>query len=672
MAEIVALINPGNQDLIGFTYTAKLQEELIVQGYQVVNVNSETEARVYNPALVLKVHGAMDIYKRDRGYLIKARKYSDLVVCFMTALEYVGIPKSTDTGYLVDESLLVDLDIVIGFNTSQEDTTCLLAKVDTFCEKFHREVLSPGKYKKVYEDKILTVDPDFQDNTVKPDTWGDNTDGSFGIVFASVDDVPANVLRLTKHGSSSRPYRVSVPYLASDPDSKHMLMFSARVLPGNSSQVVQVYCGGSRIDVEVNTNTFTRFTYEFYPTNHHNMHLDSVGFDLCVSPPVNRRSGVPFYIDVNSSSFRLDETLGFIMNVRSTYPLHFSLSRPGSVDIAGVWVCKKGMLDILDDPEQIYTPYPNVFSDYKSVADSGGVPVASKLTTTDTVPLTVTMKASSEPKNDYSSFLSSGMAAVSNTENLIKSYTSGYTEIMKSLSALSSGGSLKFLNVDDLKIDFSGVEASLADTSLPFEKRESLQKMVTKMQSIARATENLKTIDTSSIKGAMSDAGYLNDSYVKEAVVNVGTKLQEVNQAIEQVSSRIASATSEAISSTTTSSSSPIPGAISALNGKSVSNPLANDSAIIGAVQGALSKQQAALGKVSATAAEISSKLNKLYPKISSVLTQPRSMEQGCLGTTGIATGKDSTVDSITGKVTPTPSGGQVAGVDYTRYWGNI
>ena len=127
-----------------------------------------------------------------------------------------------------------------------------------------------------------------------------------------------------------------------------------------------VYAGDTRKEFLIKSNDFSIIKMEFLP-DRYPLYDNYFNMDIMVVPHHNKRFDIPFEINVVNDRFWIDKEIGFDIDVSSNYEVYFGINDTAKIQLAGIWVCKRGVLDVLDDPLQLYTTYPNVYDSAKSV-----------------------------------------------------------------------------------------------------------------------------------------------------------------------------------------------------------------------------------------------------------------------------------------------------------------
>ena len=539
----VALMAPKTSaDALASTVCQLFLGALVDAKSKAVRVDSERMALLYDPIVFIEFVTQKDLDPKTRGYHIECSAYSELTVAIMSALEAIGIPKATETGFTEvtnTTKIGVKMRVKLGYSTNKDDVAILKAKSEALIKEFTKLLDAPAKYVKIYNDKVLTADPDLDKGSDGLRVVKEAAQAGCSTEFneIKVDGKPTNVATITRATDGPLPYRVAMKYKTDDIDVIHQLIFSARLKPGHVAPVtLVVYAGDTRKEFLIKSNDFSIIKMEFLP-DRYPLYDNYFNMDIMVVPHHNKRFDIPFEINVVNDRFWIDKEIGFDIDVSSNYEVYFGINDTAKIQLAGVWVCKRGVLDVLDDPLQLYTTYPNVYDSAKSV--DAAIPLNSSVKQrVETTSSNFLTKATIQPMKQFEAFASEGIAQLGQLENALKQYTTSLTGTMSSLSNLA-GGKFPVLNLDKVNINFGAIEAAMGDISCGGEKKVYLQKMVNKMKSIDRAVEEAKATNEASLVKQLTEANTFANGALKDNMVNIGTGLKEITSKVDAIEKKM-------------------------------------------------------------------------------------------------------------------------------------
>ena len=511
-----------------------------------VRVETERLALLYDPIVFINFVTSKDLDKNTRGYHIECSAYSELVVALMAALDSIGLPRASEPGFSEvtnTTKIGVKIKISLGYSTNPDDTAILKNKANLLISEFTKILNAPAKYVKIYNDKILTVDPDLEGTGLR--VLAESQQAGCSTVFSDIllDSKPTRIATISRETSGSEPYRVAMAYKTDDIEVVHQLIFSARLRPGHTTPTkLVVYAGDTRKELVIKTNDFMIFKVDFFPERYP-LYRSHFGMDIMVTPPPKKVMEIPFSINVINNRFWLDKDIPITIDVSSNYDVYFGVTEAAKIDLAGIWVCKRGVLDILDDPMQMYTTYPNVYDPTQSV--DAAIPlnpsVKQRVETTSSSFLT---KATILPIKQFETFMDDSIAKMGQLENALKQYTTSLTETLGGLSNMA-GGKFPVINLDKVNINFGAIESALGDPNCAGERKALLQKMVNKMKTMDRAVEAAKETGGASLVKQVAAANEFANGAIKDNMVNIGTNLKNVTAKLTDIEKTMASSTQQ-------------------------------------------------------------------------------------------------------------------------------
>lgn len=543
----VALMAPETKvDILASNVCQLFLGALVDAKSKAVRVETERLALLYDPIVFINFVTSKDLDPSTRGYHIECSAYSELVVALMAALDAIGLPKASEPGFseVVNTTKIgVKIKISLGYSTNKNDVAILKNKAEQLIAEFTKILNAPAKYVKIYNDKILTVDPDLEGTGLR--VLNESVQAGCSTKFSEIllDSKPTRIATISRAKAGPEPYRVAMAYKTDDVEVVHQLIFSARLKPGYTTPTsLVVYAGDTRKEILVKTNEFMIFKVEFMPERYplYRSHFD---MNIMVTPPPKKVLEIPFSINVINNRFWLDRDLAINIDVSSNYDVYFGVTEAANLDLAGIWVCKRGVLDILDDPLQMYTTYPNVYDPAQSV--TAAIPlnpsVKQRVETTSSSFLT---KATILPLKQFETFMDDSIAKMGQLENALKQYTTSLTGTLGSLSNMA-GGRFPVINLDKVNINFGAIEAAISDPNCAGERKALLQKMVNKMKTMDRAVEAAKGTNGATLVKQVAEANNFANGAIKDNMVNIGTNLKNITSKVTDIEKTMANTMSQ-------------------------------------------------------------------------------------------------------------------------------
>ena len=463
------------------------------------------------------------------GFFVQSPAYTELVRMLEEAILSVGIPKEREFQLLDSTLPIIRLNLGYTGNSYLTESTMFALK-----EAVSSKLLEPATYNQVVSDRVLTSDPYFKTEAYRK---ANDEQGVISYATVSFSDIPAKILDFKRISPSPYPSFIESTYATTSGSESHTLIFSAKAIDSNTT--MRVIVGDSTKDLEVTTGNYGIFTVDFKPQrielykSELLFHLHTREHDLAKS-----KAHIGFDLIAVPHKFKLDEYLPFNIEVRSSYKYFFGLPSTGHIEIAGIWISKRGVLDTLDDPLASYTPYPTTYNATTAVANPTPFAVANPYSP-ETTGGSLLGKASNILNMMTNPASLPKLLGLSQIENVMNTYLKSLSSTISSISALA-GGKIPYVNPASIKIDFAALEASLDDSSIDFLKKKNTQAMLTEMRKLQRATNLAKTSEVNVTK-KIADMEKQLDLEIKKGLTTIGKDLKEVTQKVGAIEKSMAS-----------------------------------------------------------------------------------------------------------------------------------